>query len=249
MPECPGTATVPPLRLRRRRQAMTVENTTPQFDERAVERIRASLPKRIDQRRLKLLSLVLDEWIRTELREHLSRESRATSRKRYAQLSKFKRCANSLQQVLEATDQRGMSWIAQEMAREDGNELFSVSHEKLTEMKKRLKDEGGKLAAATARVIDELDESLSGRRPRNIRAYLVMLDLAAIFEWLTDRKAARGVNRTYHTESGPFWRFAESVWLVAFGSIRGLKAAMKNWAEARKLYRERSMLLYNMAAH
>jgi hypothetical protein len=119
-------------------------------------------------------------------------------------------------------------------------------------MKERLKDEDDflrKLAAATVRLIDELDESLSGRRPRNIRAYLVMLDLAAIFEWLTDRKAARGVNRTDHTESGPFWRFAESVWPVAFGTTRGLTAAMKKWAEARKLYRERYMLLYNMSAH
>jgi hypothetical protein len=117
-------------------------------------------------------------------------------------------------------------------------------------MKERLKDEDDflrKLAAATARLIDELDESLSGRRPRNIPAYLVMLDLAAIFEWLTHRKAARGVDRIDHTETGPFWRFAESVWLLAFGSALGLKAAMKNWAEARNEYHEHSSFLYNLA--
>jgi len=65
---------------------MTLENTTPQFDERAVEQIRASLPKGIDQRRLDLLPRVLNEWSRTDLREHLSRESRATVRERYDQL-------------------------------------------------------------------------------------------------------------------------------------------------------------------
>ena len=62
-----------------------------------------------------------------------------------------------------------------------------------------------------------------------------MKDLAAIFEWLTGRKAARGVDRTYHTETGPFFRFAQSIWPVAFGNTRGLKAAIKNFVEARKL--------------
>jgi len=224
----------------------------PYFDERAIEQIRASLPTGIDQQRLDLLPRVLNHWSVTELLEHLSREDRATFRRRCEQLTKIEKCANNLRKALGAIDQRGVSWIAQVIECEDGNTLFIASREKCTEMEERLKDEGDflrKLTAATARLIDELDDSLSGRRPRNIPAYLVMLDLAAIFEWLTDRKAARGVDRTDHTESGPFWRFAESVWPVAFGTTRGLTAAMKKWAEARKLYQERSMLLYNMAAH
>jgi hypothetical protein len=228
---------------------MTV--TGPIFNECAVKQIRASLPKGIDQRRLDLLPLILDEWSRTDLREHLSRESRATVRARYEQLSKIGTSANDLRQALERIDQRGMSWIALEMAREDGNPLSSVSREKVAEMKERLKDEGdflGKLAAKTVRLIEEQDESLSRRgQPRNIRAYLVMLDLAAIFEWLTGGKAARGVDRIDHTESGPFWRFAGSVWPVAFGATRGLTAAMKKWAEARNEYHEHSSFLYNLS--
>ena len=51
---------------------MTV--TAPIFNECAVKQICASLPKGIDQRRLGLLPLVLNEWSRTDLREHLSRE-------------------------------------------------------------------------------------------------------------------------------------------------------------------------------
>jgi hypothetical protein len=226
---------------------MTVENTTPQFDERAVEQIRASLPKGIDQRRLDLLPRVLNEWSRTDLREHFSRETRATSRKRYAQLPKVGNCATSLRQALEALDPPGQAWIAQEIGREEGAPLFSVSRERVAEMKERLKDEDDflrKLAAATQTLIEE-DKRGRGQ-PRNIRAYLVMLDLAAIFELLTDRKAARGVDRTDHTETGPFWSFAESVWRVVFGTTRGLKAAMKNWAEARKLYHEHSSFLLNL---
>jgi hypothetical protein len=61
MPRRSNRAAAATSQNRRRRQAMTVENTTPQFDERAVEQIRASLPKGIDQRRLDL-PRVLNEW-------------------------------------------------------------------------------------------------------------------------------------------------------------------------------------------
>jgi hypothetical protein len=141
---------------------MTV--TAPTFNECAVKQICASLPKDIDQRRLDLLPQVLDEWSRTELREHLSRESRATVRTRNNRLKKVKNCATRLRQALEAIDQRGMSWIAQEIGREEGHELFSVSHEKLTEMKERLREEGEfllKLAAATPRLTEEIEKKLS----------------------------------------------------------------------------------------
>jgi hypothetical protein len=176
------------------------------------------------------------------LREHLSRDTPAASRKRFAQLTKFGRCATHLRQAFEALDQRGRVWIAREIGREEGSPPFpfTVSRERHAEMKERLR----KLAAATQTLIEE-DKRGRGQ-PRNIRAYLVMLDLAAIFELLTDRKAARGVDRTDHTETGPFWRFAESVWQVVFGTTRGLKAAMKNWAEARKLYHEHSSFLLNL---
>src|SRR5262245_19538384 len=228
---------------------MTVENTTPHFDERAIEQIRASLPKGIDQRRLDLLPQVLNEWSRTDLREHLSREARATSRKRYAQLTKVGKCATHLRQAFEALDLRGWVWIAQEIGREEGSPPFpfTVSRERHAEMEERRRQEHDflrKLAAATQTLIEE-DKRGRGQ-PRNIRAYLVMLDLAAIFELLTDRKAARGVDRTDHTETGPFWSFAESVWQVVFGTTRGLTAAMKKWAEARKLYHEHSSFLLNL---
>jgi hypothetical protein len=229
---------------------MTV--TAPIFNECAVKQICASLPKRIDQRRLDLLPLVLNEWSRTDLREHLSRDTPATKRKRDAQLTKVEKYATHLRQALEALDQHGWAWIAQEMGRqEEGSPPFpfpfTVSCERLAEMKERLKQEDDflrKLAAATLTLIEE--NKAGPGQPRNILAYLVMKDLAAIFEWLTDRKATRGVDRTDHTETGPFWRFAESVWQVAFGTTRGLKAAMKNWAEARKLYHKHSSFLLNL---
>jgi hypothetical protein len=219
------------------------------FDERAIEQIRASLPKGIDQRRLDWLPLIFDEWGRTDLREHLSRESRATVRARYEQLSKIGTLANGLRQALEAIDERGMSWIAQEIGREEG--APSVSRERVAQMKERLADEDAvlrKLAAATVRLIEELDESLSGRRPRNIREYLVMMDLVAIFEWLTGRKATREVDRDLGKDTGPFWLFAAAVWPHVFGKGRyGLSSAMKKWREWHSQYGEESQFVRNMA--
>jgi hypothetical protein len=178
---------------------MTV--TAPIFNECAVKQICASLPKGIDQRRLDLLPQILDEWRRTELREHLSLESPATLRERYDQLTKIGKCANDLWQALEAIDQSGKFWIAHEIGREEAHEIgreegsppFSVSRERNAKMEERLRqgdDFLRKLAASTQTLIEE---NKRGRgQPRNILAYLVMLDLAAIFELLTDRKAARG---------------------------------------------------------
>jgi hypothetical protein len=226
---------------------MTVN--APVFNECAVKQICASLPEGIDQRRLDLLPSLLNEWSRTELREHLSLDSPTTRRKRKAQWTKVGKCATHLRQALEALDQRGWTWIAQEMGREEGSSPFpfTVSRERLAEMKNRLEREPDfllKLTAATQTLIEE-DKQPPGQ-PRAIRAYLVMLDLAAIFEWLTGRKAARGVDRTDHTETGPFFRFAQAIWPVVFGNTQGLKAAMKNFVEARKRYQEHSTFLYNV---
>jgi hypothetical protein len=117
--------------------------TAPIFNECAVKQICDSLPKGIDQRRLDLLPLILNEWSRTDLREHFSRDTPATKRKRYAQLAKVGKYATDLRQALEASDQRGKSWIAQEIGREEGSPPFpfSVSRERLAEMEDRLRQE------------------------------------------------------------------------------------------------------------
>jgi len=81
-------------------------------------------------------------------------------------------------------------------------------------------------------------------RPRNRVARRVILDLAAIFEYLTDTKATRQVDSVSHEESGPFQHFAAAVWPVIFGSDDGLAAALRNWDETRaKVY---SPVVYEM---
>src|SRR5262245_12509241 len=221
------------------------EDTVHPFSEDALELIKASLPAGSDQRRLELLPLILAEWLVHHLPEHLSRESRATVRKRFAPLPKVGKRANELRQALDAIDQVGRFWIAHEMSRQQEGDLFS--REKVTEMEERLMQESDfltNLAAATTKLMEKKPPSGSP----NIHAYLVMMDLAAIFEWLTDRKPTREIDRDRRKETGPFWDFVSAVWPLVFGKgLSGLPSALKNWAKLRSLHGEASQLLRNIA--
>jgi hypothetical protein len=61
-----------------------------------------------------------------------------------------------------------------------------------------------------------------------------MMDIAAVFEYLTDTEAVRQVDRNTHDEKGPFRDFAGAIWSVLFTSDDGLSAALKNWAMAAR---------------
>jgi hypothetical protein len=75
-----------------------------------------------------------------------------------------------------------------------------------------------------------------------------MMDIAAIFEWLTDRKATREVDRINGKETGQFWHFAAAVWPWVFGKgVSGLPAAMKNWEKWHLRFGEESQLIRNIA--
>ena len=242
---------------------MKVGAAIPYFDKRAVEQVRASLPKDISQWRLERLPLILNLWRFGDLREHLSRESRATLGRRYEQIKKVGERAKHLRQASIALDQSGWDWIAQEMVREGGDRFFSMEgetpaqmeewhrlqHETLAEMKERLRLEDDflmKLEAATQRIV--VQDKQGPGQPRNVSAYLVMMDLAAVFEWLTGKKATRVVDRITNDETGSFWDFAAAVWPLVFGNgCHGLRAAMKNWAELTSELEEKSQLMQNIA--
>jgi hypothetical protein len=61
-----------------------------------------------------------------------------------------------------------------------------------------------------------------------------MMDIAAIFEYLTEIEATRRVDRITHDEKGPFRDFAGAIWSILFAGEDGLSAALKNWADGRK---------------
>jgi hypothetical protein len=186
---------------------------------------------------------VLHEWSRNELREHLSKESAATIRKRIERMEAVEDHARGLLQALEALDDRDRAAIASQMLPRDfwlspkgGGIIRGLTH--------LIREENSfltKLAAAAPTAWKQ------GRgRPVNMTAHLVIRDAASIFEWLAKMEATRQVSRVTHQETGPFWRFLAGIWPVVFGKgDDGLSAALKNWAKYRK--RERSALVPNIA--
>ena len=174
-------------------------------------------------------------------------ESRAITRERVRKLEIVKKRARELLKALDDIDTHGRSAIQAQMIIADGRSLLSISRAEFTRGTTRLTEERDFLAKPGAIAPREFWK-LGPGQPSNLPAYLVLQDAAALFEWLTGTKAARGVDRIDGSESGPFFRFASVLWPVVFGKgTAGLPAAMKNWAQWRSRYHERSELISNMA--
>jgi hypothetical protein len=211
------------------------------FSNDELKRIEASLPNGVDHRRRQRLPRVMQEWARTDLREHLSRESQATRRARRQQVQAVERCTRDLLQSIEALDPTGQFSIVHEMAGEQPRR---------TELE-QWNQEFDSAMALLYRLVDSHPSAIwasSRGQPRNISAYLIIKDIAAIYEWATGSKASRRFD-AYKDEDqeGPFWQFASAIWLAIYGTDHGVHAAFKNWAAARRRFGEQSALISNIA--
>jgi hypothetical protein len=205
------------------------------------------LPKAACARRCKLLPQILQDWSRTDLREHLSRESRAVTRGRIRKSQVVKAKARQLLHALNKLDEHDRGAVLAQMTIADGRSILDISRADFTARSARLDQEPDFLAKLGAIKPQQLWKFGPGQPP-NLRAYLVLQDAAAIFEWLTGTKAAREVDRVEGADAGPFFQFASILWPPIFGrGLWGLSTAMKNWAEWRSRYGERSALVANMA--
>lgn len=208
----------------------------------ALERV---LPRPLCTRRCRLLPQILQDWSGTVLQEYLSRDSRAITRERIKKLEIVKKSARQLFKALNRLDKHDQTAILAQMIIAEGRGVENVSRADFTD--RRLIQESDFLAKLGA-IAPRKFWKLGPGQPPNLVAYLVLQDAASIFEWLTGTKAARGVHRNNASETGPFFRFASTLWPAVFGNgTVGLPAAMKNWAQWRSRYRERSALIANMA--
>jgi acetolactate synthase small subunit len=212
-------------------------NTPLVLSERIIERIVESLPEPVCERRRELLPQILHEWNRTDLQKHLSMDSRATIQARIGRIEQIRKCARELLQVLNAVDENERNVIVHEMLmRRSSLEVRRsrflnnrASRVAFTNLKRRL-DEESDFLAKLAEIAPEEVWKLGRGQPRNLAAHFVLRDAAAIFAWFTGRKPARGVHPIDNSESGPFFRFASSLWPVVFEKgTWGLPAAMRRW--------------------
>jgi hypothetical protein len=212
--------------------------------------IQNGLPKPLNERRCRLLPEILSEWERTDLQRHRSQESRTEIRAKVKKLETVKKSALQLMKALDNVDESGHADIVFQMviAERGGSRTpGAVRQVEFATRIDRLSQESEFLAKLAA-IAPEKYWPVTPRRPRNIPAYLVLQDAAAIYEWLTGRVAKREVDRVCGKETGPFFRFASTLWPVIFNrGAEGLPSAIKNWAAAKKQFRERSPLIINIA--
>jgi hypothetical protein len=212
------------------------------------EELERILPKPLPQHRRELLPRILQEWGRIDLRQHLSMASPAIIRKRINSLEKIKASACQLSDALNKLDKRDQTSILLQMIIAEGKRFDDVSRSEFSDRQARLTEVVDYLAKLGAIKPKEYWRARRGH-PRNIAALLVLLDAAAIFEWLTGIMATREIDRFKRIDTGPFFRFASVLWPVVFRKgVAGLPAAMKNWAAARSKYDQRSALIANIDA-
>lgn len=212
------------------------------FSDREVKLISLSLPAGVDQRRRDLLPEILHEWGQTDLPEHLSGKPRVTPRDRLKRVARVAKCAVVLLQALDGLNDRDRAHLAVQMRSTDGVNLLEAE---FAQQEKRLNETHDFLTTLAA-AGSKAPKRRPGQ-PRNLTSYLIMMDLAALYEYLTGWQATRSVDRDTGEENGPFWQFAAAVWPVVFGSDQGLPAAMKSWASGRSKYDDESPLVVNIS--
>jgi hypothetical protein len=203
------------------------DSSFPQFTDHSLHLIAGSLPPNVNPRRLDLLSRIFREWAQTDLKEHLSRKANGRRQKRIGTLRSIDNHGNKLLRALSELEQADDGcWIAyglgvvreRPLSRTESADVES----QLGQQREFLK----RLSPAAAAAANSLH--VSRGRPRNLTAYLVMQEIATIFQWVTGTEASRSVDRADGNEIGPFWEFALAIWPVVFGKgDDGLSFAMQ----------------------
>ncbi len=86
-------------------------------------------------------------------------------------------------------------------------------------------------------------------RPKGA-SYHILLDLGAVYQFVTGEPPTRQVRGGDHPERGkdygPFWDFASAVWHAIFENGTGLSYAMKDFAAGQAQFHDYSPIIANM---
>jgi hypothetical protein len=201
------------------------------FSKEAIDAIAAALPSGTDPARSALLPNILCAWAEEDLHEHLSRGGRAAARVREKQLRWIGAQAQKLIDAVEALDHLGSLKAAfQPQMRRAGTGLWDTD----IGAAKQRRDQAVSWLVDLAEIFDgsENEAASGGPEPDKKTCYfLVILDLAAIFELVSGKEATRRVDPSSGKTSGPFVDFAASVWVQIFENSRGLSYGIRVWAD------------------
>ena len=212
----------------------------------------AALPGCTDDRKRQLVPMILAEWGRIDIGEYLSLPLSQQVRAEHGALEKVASCANKLARALSSLGPGSRSAVAYHLSK------GKVGAETALEWYYGIRDTDRRLGEMPAR-LDRLSAAVTATavewgspRPRRGSAihYLILKDLAAIFEFATEQWSGRRVHTDAHVDAGqdygPFWHFANTIWPMVFGSTNGLSYAVKFWAKARERHGEGSAVIANM---
>jgi hypothetical protein len=194
---------------------------------------------------LALLGSILRYWAENELKEHLSHETKEQKDLRNYRLSLTLKSAKDLDRVLDALYDFDCDYVN-----------YYADANVVRELADRVVDDftGSFVDALNNRVMDDLKDGLKKfipavehaifipkkGQPPTVIPYLVVLDAAAIYTYITGRKATR-------TEAqGSFTNFCTPIWNTVFGeNTRGFTAAMKKLESERNAGRGASPIITN----
>src|SRR5262245_54725293 len=157
-----------------------------EFSTETVKAIVECLPTPQSERCLRLLPRILDEWCRTDLREHLSRDSPATMRARSDTVRRIQNRARQLLEELKTIDSRTLAMV---MVVAEGRGWSNVSRADFESRVARLNEEREFLRKLSATEPPTYWKPKAGR-PRNLIALGVLRDAAEIFEWFYRNKGS-----------------------------------------------------------
>jgi hypothetical protein len=209
-----------------------------EFTERVISLIKKQIPGDVPTRKIERLPRILRAWANGPI-SSLAEPTAGASADKCQRLKKLEKAAAAFGDALgEAMAVGDILQVCQILFVFPG--VCTADAEDLQKQAFQIAELAG--AAAARRT--------SRGRPPNTAADIVIADIAAIFEWLTGRAAARLICPVNHEPVGEFFAFAGAIWPVIFAlGDSGLDEAMKRLARKRRDgTQSESTVLANIAA-
>jgi hypothetical protein len=257
----PSMNRVPVGRWREAADRGSAKRRTMDFTEAEIAQLSAALSGHFCEGRDELLPLILVDWGRVELKEHLKYPSPVEDRAQQRQLKNLSRYATGLAQSISCLNSSVSALIVDQqlsafVPHKPGSEVLvlraGVTQEQLLEADRRLAE-----MPATLKNIAIAAENAAAEwqphpmRPITLRGHLVLRDLATIFEYTTGERASRKTHVEPHEDAGreygAFFDLSCAAWQIIFKSRRGLSYRLQQWAEKRKNCDGPSPLIANIS--